>query len=419
MPSFVAFRSRNYRLYFFGQSLSLLGTWMQRTAIFWLIFDMTHSPFMVGVTIFAGQFPSFMLSIVGGVVSDRFNRYRVLLLTQITSLVQALMLTITVLSGAYEVWHILTLTVLLGAINGFDVPARQAMVYDIMNKKEHLPNAIALNSSMVHAARLVGPALAGIVLELWGAAACFGINAFSFVAVVVSLLLMKLKTYRKPERVNNALVDLRNGFKYLKNTPEIYLIMLMLALVSLFSLPYVTLLPVYAAEIFHGSASTFGYLNSLVGIGALGGALFLASLKPGSDLKRILFVSTVLFGLGLVIFSQMTTLVASIPLLIVIGFGMMSQSTISNTVIQTAVAPTMRGRVISYYAMAFFGMQPIGGLLVGTASSYVGAPVTLLTQGIITVVIALLFLPFLRKRQLKPNAKMKMEQLEERTLETT
>lgn len=416
---FRAFRSRNYKLYFSGQSLSLVGTWMQRTAVYWLIFDLTNSAFMLGSTVFAAQFPSFLFSMFGGVISDRYNRFNVLLITQIASLLQAATLALLVFSGSYEVWQILALTVFLGIINAFDVPARQALVYDMVASKDDMANAIALNSSMVHAARLIGPALSGLVLESYGAATCFSLNVVSFIAVISSLMLMRLPPFRKPERKNNALTDLVNGYTYLRDTPSIGNVMLMLALVSLFSLPYVTLLPVYAKEIFSGSASTFGYLNSFVGIGALAGALFLASLKPGSNLKKILFINTLLFGLGLMLFSHSTSVFMAMPFMILAGFGMMSQTTISNTLIQTTVAPAMRGRVISYYAMAFFGMQPIGGLLIGTISTKIGAPNTLLLQGIYTIIVALIFLPFLRRRNLKDSDKMKMDQLEERTVETT
>jgi MFS family permease len=272
---------------------------------------------------------------------------------------------------------------------------------------------------MVHAARLAGPAVAGIILEKLGPATCFAINALSFTVVIASLLMMKLPPWKKYENRSDVLTDLKNGFEYLKNTPSIANIMLMLACVSLFSLPYITLLPVYAKEIFHGKASTFGYLNSFVGLGALSGAIFLAALKPGTNLKKVLFINTLLFAVGLILFSHMTNFPVALIFIAVAGFGMMSQTTISNTLIQTAVAPAMRGRVISYYAMAFFGMQPIGGLLVGSIAHYIGAPDTVLFQGLATLVIALLFLPFLRRRELEVKHKMKIEQLEERSVETT
>jgi len=414
-----AFQSRNYRFYFSGQSVSLIGTWMQRTAVYWLIYDKTQSPLMLGVAVFAAQFPSFLFSIPGGMVSDRYNRYRVLLLTQVASLAQALVLAVLVLSETYEVGQLLTLSVVLGIINAFDVPARQAMVYDIVNSKEHVSNAIALNSSMVHLARLIGPAFSGIVLEAFGAPVCFFINAFSFVAVITSLMLLKLPPYKRPERTNTAIADIKNGFTYLKDTPSIANVMVMLALISLLSLPYITLLPVYAKEIFTGNASTFGYLNSFIGLGAISGAFFLASLQPGADLRKILFINTLVFGAGLLLFSHTTGLPLALFFLIITGFGMMSQTTISNTLIQLTVAPAMRGRVISYYAMAFFGMQPIGGLLIGALSHRIGAPKTIAAEGVITVLIALVAGPLLHRRELKSRDKMKMDQLEERSVETT
>src|SRR5690606_24382042 len=341
------------------------------------------------------------------------------LITQVASLVQATLLTILVATGKYEVWHILALTAVLGAINAFDVPARQAMIYDMVKNKFHVPNAIALNSSMVHLARIIGPALSGIVLEAVGAAACFTINAASFLAVIASLLLMHLPPYKRVERTTNALTDMKEGFTYLVNTPSISMVIIMLAFVSLLSLPYVTLLPVYAGEVFQGDDSTLGYLNSFVGLGAICGAIFLASLKPGSRLRRILIINTILFGIGLLAFSHLTSLPLALLFLVLTGFGMMSQTTISNTIIQLTVVPSMRGRVLSYYAMVFFGMQPIGSLLIGALSQYAGAADTVLAQGVITILIALVFAPLLRRRELEPKDKMKIEQLKERSVETT
>jgi MFS family permease len=419
LQAFRAFHSKNYRLYFSGQSLSLIGTWMQRTAVYWLVYEKTSSSFMLGLAIFCTQFPSFLLSIAGGVVSDRYNRYKVLLTTQIASLIQAMALAALVITGDFEVWHILSLSIILGIINAFDVPARQSMVYDMMPHKDDVPAAIALNSSMVHVARLIGPALSGIVLEAWGASVCFSINAVSFIAVIISLLMMQLPPYKKSPRTSNVLTDLKNGFTYLKNTPSINRVMIMLALISLLSLPYITLLPVYAKEIFAGNASVFGYLNSFIGLGAIGGAYFLAAQKNGTDLKSILFTNTILFGVGLLAFSHATSLPLALLFLIITGFGMMSQTTISNTLIQMAVAPSMRGRVISYYAMAFFGMQPIGSLLIGALSSRIGPQNTMLIQGAITIIIALIFAPFLKARMLRRRHKMKIAQLEEHTVETT
>jgi len=417
--AFRALQSRNFRLYFFGQSVSLIGTWMQRTAVYWVVYEETQSAFMLGATVFAAQFPAFLFSIVGGVVVDRYNRFRVLLTTQVASLVQAAALATLVATGAYEIWHILALTVMLGTINAFDVPARQSMIYDMVKKKFHVPNAIALNSSMVHLARIMGPALSGIVLEAFGATFCFATNAVSFAAVIVSLLMMQLPPHKKVKRTTTPLGDMKAGFTYLKDTPAISMVILMLACTSLLSLPYVTVLPVYAREIFQGDASTFGYLNSFVGLGAIAGAIFLASLRPGARLAKILLINTTLFGIGLAAFSHLTSLPLALACLILTGFGMMSQTTISNTIIQLTVVPAMRGRVLSYYTMVFFGMQPVGGLLIGTLTHYYGAPNTVLLQGIVTVLIAALFAPRLRRRELKSKDKMKIEQLKERSVETT
>jgi MFS family permease len=406
-------------LYFFGQSLSLIGTWMQRTAVYWLVYKISDSAFVLGITVFCAQFPSFLLSMLGGVVSDRYNRFRVLLATQVASLFQALALALLVYYGAYGLWHILLLTVVLAAINAFDVPARQALVYEMVEHKEHLPNAIALNSSMVNVARLVGPAIAGVMLDKFGAEVCFVSNGFSFLAVIISLLLMRLPPFTAHGRATGVTADLKEGFYYLRSNPEIRKVMLMLAGVSFLALPFVTLLPIYAGDIFHGDASTFGLLNTFVGVGAVAGALFLASMKPGTNLKKVLFRSTILFAVGLLAFSYMQYFPLALLFISLAGFGMMAQTTISNTLIQTTVAPPMRGRVISYYAMAFFGMQPVGGLLVGAAAYAIGAPLTILLQGIATLVIAVVFFPFLRRDIFLRKHRMKLKQLEQQVIENT
>jgi MFS family permease len=401
ITTFNAFKSRNYRLYFLGQSVSLIGTWMQKTAVSWVIYSLTHSTFMLGLTLFASQFPSFLFSLLGGVVSDRYNRFRVLLTTQVASMLQATLLAILILAGHYAVWEILSLSVLLGIINAFDVPARQSLVYEMIDDKKYLPNALALNSSMVNLSRLIGPAIAGFVLEKLGDGTCFLLNALSFLAVIGSLLLMKLPKYVKEVHTKNAFGELREGFAYLKNTPSITFVIVMLGLISLFVLPYSTLLPVYAKDIFKGTASTFGILDSVIGLGAFSGAIFLASLKPGNNLKKVLAINTLVFGTGLVLFSHEGNYPLALVFATVAGFGMMSQVTVSNTLIQTTVEPSMRGRVISFYAMAFFGMQPLGGLLIGSLSKWIGTPDTMLAEGIFALLIGLLHFRFLRRQRLK------------------
>lgn len=408
--TFSSFKSRNYRLYFTGQSVSLIGTWMQKTAVSWVVYTLTHSTFMLGLTLFASQFPSFLFSLLGGVVSDRYNRYKVLLATQIASLVQAVMLAILILSGHYTVWGILGLSVVLGIINAFDVPARQSLVYEMVDDKNDLPNALALNSSMVNLSRIIGPGIAGLVLETVGDGACFMLNALSFVAVIASLLMMRLPAYTRKDRTQNVFGELQEGWAYLKRTPSISFVLFMLALMSLMVLPFSTLIPYYAKDVFNGTASTFGVLDSFIGLGAFSGAIFLASQKTGTNLKRILFINTLVFGAGLILFSHERNYALALFFVAIAGFGMMSQITVSNTLIQTTVAPNMRGRVISFYAMAFFGMQPLGGLLVGSISKWVGTTDTLMGEGVAALLIGLLHWRYLRKEKLKKESDLVITQ---------
>jgi len=399
ITTFNAFKSRNYRLYFSGQSISLIGTWMQKTAVSWVVYSETHSKFMLGLTLFASLFPSFVFSFLGGVVSDRYNRYKVLLMTQIASMIQAVLMTILIFFRHYSVWEIIALSALLGLINAFDVPARQSLVYEMVDDKAVLPNALALNSSMVNLSRLIGPGLAGLALEKFGEDICFGLNAISFIAVIGSLLMMRLPKYVEKKHTKNVIGELKEGFQYIRKTPSILFILITLGLISLLVLPYSTLIPVYAKDIFKGTASTFGVIDSFIGLGAFCGALFLASLKPGRNLRKILAVNTIVFGIGLVLFSHSTYYPLALIFATLSGFGMMSQITISNTLIQTTVDPDMRGRVISFYAMAFFGMQPLGGLLIGGVSQWIGTPDTVLMQGFITLIIGVLLLRFLYKKK--------------------
>ncbi|WP_442764658.1 MFS transporter, partial [Sulfurospirillum cavolei] len=250
--TFRAFQSRNYRLFFAGQSISLMGTWMQRTAVYWVVYMQTHSAFMLGLSVFATQFPSFVFSLVGGIVADRYDRYKVLLLTQILSMMQAIILTLVVAFTHYSVTEILLLSTFLGVINAFDLPARQSLVYLLVAKNEDLGNAIALNSSMVNLARLVGPALSGLVLESLGASLCFMLNALSFMAVIASLSMMKLPSYAPPVTEQKLLGDLQEGLRYVRTSPYLFKLILLLALISFCVLPYATLLPIVAKEVLNG-----------------------------------------------------------------------------------------------------------------------------------------------------------------------
>jgi MFS family permease len=399
--TFKALGSRNYRLYFVGQCTSLVGTWMQKTAVSWVIYALTHSTLMLGVTLFCSQFPSFLLSSLGGVVSDRYDRFRVLLTTQVASLAQALLLAALILMRHYVVWEILALSVVLGIINAFDVPARQSLVFEMVDDKDDLPNALALNSSMVNLARIVGPALAGLVLHRIGDGACFLLNALSFVAVIASLLMMKLPEYIKKIHKKDVFGELGEGLAYIRRTPAIASLIIMLGLVSLLVLPYSTLIPYYAKDIFKGNAQTFGVIDSFIGLGAFTGAIFLASLKAGTDLRKVLFINTIVFGSGLILFSHEHLYGLALFFAVITGFGMMSQVTITNTLIQTTANPKMRGRVISWYAMAFFGMQPLGGLLVGAVSKWIGTTDTLMCQGGAALALAMFHWRYIRREKLK------------------
>ena len=409
LNTFRVFKSRNYRLYFWGQSISLIGTWMQKTAVSWVIYSLTHSKFMLGVSLFASMFPSFVFSFLGGVMADRYDRFKVLLTTQVASMVQAVLLTALVFFKHYNVWEIIALSAMLGLINAFDVPARQSLVYDMVDDKSDLPQALALNSSMVNLSRLIGPGVAGFILEKLGDDICFGLNSISFIAVIGSLLMMRLPKYVKKPHTQNVFGELKEGFTYIKNTPSISFILVMLALISLFVLPYSTLIPVYAKDIFHGTATDFGVIDSMIGLGAFSGAMFLAALKPGKNMKKILAINTLIFGAGLTLFSHEGNYYLALLFATIGGFGMMSQITISNTLIQTTVDQKMRGRVISFYAMAFFGMQPIGGVVVGAVSKWIGTPDTLMFEGICALLIGLMHFRFLRKQKLKEKQKVPLE----------
>ena len=397
VTTFNAFKNRNYRLFFAGQSISQIGTWMQRTGVSWVVYSMTHSALMLGLTVFATQFPSFVFSLPGGIAADRYNRYKVLLFTKIASMIQAVLLAVLTLTNRYTVWEILSLSVVLGVINAFDVPARQPLIHEMITDKADLPNALALNSSMVNLARLIGPALSGIVLEKFGAGICFSLNAVSFIAVICSLLLMKLPPYINLMIKKKIKSDLVDGFVYLKNTPSISTIMLMLCLTSLLVLPYNTLLPVFAKVIFKGGAATFGYINSFIGLGAIGGSIFLASLKPGTDLKIVLLVNTIIFGICLMLFSHTGYFPLAMFFAALSGYGMMNQTTIIITIIQVNSAADMRGRIMSYVAMGYFGMLPLGSLLIGIISQQIGAPNAIFTQGLIALIIVAVFSKYLRK----------------------
>ncbi|RQO42650.1 MFS transporter [Chryseobacterium sp. KBW03] len=398
ISTFRAFRSTNYTLYFFGRSVSQFGTWMQRTAVVWVVYSMTESAFMLGLTIFAEQFPSFLFSAFGGVAADRYNRYKIIQITQILSLIQASVLAFLVMTGHQNIWSFIVLSVFLGIINAYDIPARQAMINEVVTDDEDLPSALSLSAAMASIAKLAGPALSGIILQKFGAGTCFLINAGSFAAVMVSISLMKIKIIPKKLTKKGTFTELAEGFKYLKKEPSISLVIIMLSITGLLILPYDTLIPVYAKEIFKGDAKTFGYISSFIGIGAVLGTVFLASMKKGASMRNILILSTTILSIGLICFSYATNFYWSMFFAALTGLGGVAQFTTCNIIVQSEVIPEMRSRAISILLTAIFGMLPLGSVLIGFVSEKIGAPKTLLIEGIAGILIAVVFRRLLFKK---------------------
>ncbi|SEN94692.1 Predicted arabinose efflux permease, MFS family [Chitinophaga rupis] len=398
--TFRAFQNRNFALFFAGQSVSQIGTWMQQTAVIWIVYTLTHSASMIGVAVFAQLFPSFLLSILGGVITDRYSRYKILLFTQIAAMMQAVFLAALVLTNHYVIWEILSLSVVLGVINALDVPARQTIVHEMINDKADLTNAISLNSAMANLAKLTGPALSGLILQRFGASTCFIINAISFIAVISSLLLMKFPKHQPPPVKKKVIFELAEGFRYLRQTPALTVIILLIACLSLLILPYDTLEPVFAKVVFKGNAATYGYISSSIGLGALTGTLLIASAPNGIDLRKVVLASIAILAVGLILFSQMKILRLALPFALILGLGSITPISTSITIIQMEAHPQMRGRVMGYVVLVFFGMLPLGSLLVSTLSQQIGAPVTMLCQGIAALLITALFYRLFSKKQL-------------------
>lgn len=376
---------RNYRLFFGGQSVSLIGTWMTRIATSWLVYRLTGSAWLLGLVGFAGQIPAFALAPFAGVWVDRLNRHRTLVVTQALSMIQSLALAALALPGIITVKEIIWLSVFQGFINAFDMPARQAFVVEMIENREDLGNAIALNSSVVNAARLVGPSIAGILIAAFGEGYCFLIDGISYIAVIISLLMMALASEERVLHPKAVLEELREGWQYVSGFTPIRSVLLLLGLVSLVGMPYSVLLPIFAGEILHGGAHTYGFLMGAAGVGALASALLLAARRSVLGLGRMIPISAALFGASLIAFGISRILWISLPLMLVGGGGMMYQMAASNTILQTIVDDDKRGRVMSFYSMAFLGMTPIGSLLAGLAANHIGAPRTLMIGGAVCV----------------------------------
>jgi MFS family permease len=379
-----ALKHKNYRLFFFGQIISLVGTWMQSIATSWLIYQMTGSEFLLGLITFAGQIPSFIVAPLGGVIADRWNRHHLIILTQTLSMIQALALTVFYFTHILSVPVLITLVALLGVINGFDMPIRQAFLLDMVEKKEDLLNAVALNSSVFNGARLVGPSVAGLLVATVGEGVCFLINGLSYIAVIAALLLMTLP-HKPPKKDHKPVLQgFIEGFRYAAGFWPIRTSLLIIGLICI--TPLSVLLPVFAKTVLHGGPHTFGFLVGALGLGAFIGAIFLASRPDSSRLGTTIALGAAVYGLGLVSFSFSHIFWISLALMVLVGFGMMITMSSGNTMIQTIAEDDKRGRVMSFYAMAITGTAPLGSLLGGILAGAIGTPYTYLLSGLACII---------------------------------
>lgn len=387
--TFRALKHRNFRFFFLGQFVSLTGTWMQSVAQSWLVYRLTGSVVLLGLIGFASQIPVFLLAPIGGAVADRHNRRRILLVTQTLAMTFACVLAALTLTGAVEVWHLFVIAACFGVTNAFDIPTRQSFVVDMVGK-EDLLNAIALNSSMFNGARIVGPAIAGLLVAWVGEGWCFFLNALSYIAVIGGFLLMKIETIVRPA-TGSTLANIKEGFGFVVKTPPIRALLLLLGLVSLMGMPYAVLMPIFADQILGGGSSTLGFLMGASGAGALIAALVLASRKSVFGLGRWVAFASGGFGAALILFSFSNVFWLSAVLLVPVGFSMMTQMSSSNTLIQAMVPDELRGRVMSVYSMMFMGMAPLGAVSAGALAGLLGAPNTVALGGLVCIAGAIIF----------------------------
>lgn len=396
--AFRVFGSRNYRFFFFGQLISRMGTWMQRTAVIWVVYTMTHSVLWVGITTFAEQFPSFILSPAGGITADKYDRHKIVIVTQTVSAIQAILLTFIYAKGWHNIEILLSLSLLLGIANAYDIPARQSMVNELVDSPDDLPGAIAMNSSLNNFARLAGPALAGLAMATFGATFCFASNAISFVAVIYCLVKLRLPKRNITVKGKNVSEQFKEGWIYVHQNEDIKKILSLSALICFLVTTYNTLQPYFAKDVFKGDAATYGYINAATGVGAFLSTFFLASQKKGKGLKKILFINLILLGVGLVIMAFVKQLPVYLLMCFICGFGNMSAIPICNTIIQTASSDEMRGRSVGFFTMATMGTLPLGSIVVGFFAKHFSAQHCQLVQGVICIVITCIFLPYLNKK---------------------
>lgn len=386
-----ALRHRNFRLFFGGQSISLIGTWVQQIALSWTIYQLTHSSFLLGLVSFAGQLPLFIVTPIAGVFVDRFNRHRILKVTQTLAMLQAFILAVVVSTGTLQVWNLIALNVFAGVILAVDLTARQAFIVDMVGSGQDLPNAVALNAFIINGGRMLGPAIAGLLLTVVSPAVCFYANAVSYIPVLAALWVMRIDHRPIPHSDSSAVADLMEGIQYAMNFPPIWVVLMLVGLVSLAGLPYAVLMPVLAAEVLHGNAHTLGWLMTAPGIGALVATVYLASRKSIYGAGPRIAAGAVMFGAGLIGVGIAVNLGLALVALAFVGLGMIVQLATSNTVLQTIVDDDKRGRVMSLYTMAFVGMTPFGSLLCGAIANRLGVQLTMLCGGIICLGAGLLF----------------------------
>ena len=391
-----ALRHRNFQLFFFGQSISVIGNWMTRLATTWLVYHLTHSALLLGIVSFAGQIVSFALGPFAGVWVERLNRRMLLIGTQAAAAIQSLALAALTLAHVITLWEIIALTALQGVINAFDMPGRQSFLVQMVTDRNgvdrnDLSNAIAINSSMANGARLVGPAIAGMVVAVFGEGWCFLFDGLSYFAVIASLLWMRIEALENPRRKSGMLEQMREGWDYVRNFRPIRTILLLFSLISLMGYSYAVLLPIFAAQVLHGGATTLGWLTGASGVGALASALSLAVRKSVVGLTRMVQIAALMLGISLILFGLSHRLWLSLVLMAFVGFGLMQTASASNTIIQSLVSEDKRARVMSYYTMAFFGAAPFGSLLAGALAERIGAPHTVFVTGAFCVVGSLWF----------------------------
>jgi MFS family permease len=391
---FRALGHRNYRLFFCGQLISLIGTWMQSIAQSWLVYRLTQSSLLLGLVGFAGQIPVMLFAPLGGLVADRYSRHRTVIATQTASMLLAFILSVLVLTGhirnQHQVWEVLVLAALLGVVNAFDIPARQAFIVEMV-VPEDLINAIALNSAMFNGARILGPAIAGITVAAIGEGWCFFANGVSYIAVIVGLLLMVVTPRERPRRSVSGLESVLEGFRFVAHTGPILALLLLLGLVSLTGMPYAVLMPIFADKILHSGARGLGLLMGSTGVGALAATLVMAARREVRGLGRWIVYASTSFGASLILFSFSRSLALSIGLLLPAGFSMLIQMSSSNTMIQTMVPDDLRGRVMSVYSMMFLGMAPFGALLAGALANRIGSPRTVALGGAVCILGSMVF----------------------------